>query len=408
MTYIDHPCTKILLLAIATAELVGCGHLTTADADASLARSLQATINAEADDGARGAVMAVSSPRLGIDGRYAAGVARADTGVAMTPETPFLSASVGKLVVAAAVHRLAADGCLTLDDQLSRWQRMGELSGLPVVGGDAALARVTVRQLLSHRSGLPDYFSGVSRDGAPNLFDVIANEPERAFTRDDLFAYTRAHYAAVSAPGEVFSYADTNYDVLGVVLEWVAPTCAALPETARRFHEVVRAVVLEPLAMTTTWYHAFEPAPPQALPTADVTAFGKVLQGAPSLSADQAGGGLVTTIDDLARLVRGLASGQPVALDVIGAEYTNDAMHGGIDVGLGAWRVRPGGVFFLLGGMPELVGHSGATGVWAYYVAAYDAVLVGAVSNAAWQEKHIEFLLAEVMPVLGRLAPVDD
>jgi hypothetical protein len=53
--------------------------------------------------------------------------------------------------------------------------------------------------------------------------------------------------------------------------------------------------------------------------------------------------------------------------------------------------------------MPALVGHSGSTGVWAYFVPETDAVLVGAVNHAGWQEKHVEFLLSEVMPVLVRL-----
>jgi D-alanyl-D-alanine carboxypeptidase len=375
----------------------------TLDDDDGAAAALDAALGRAVEAGAPGAVMRVSSPRQGFDRRFARGLARRDGQVAMTPETPFLSASVGKLVVAAAVHRLVADGCLRLDDPLSHFGPLADLSGLPVVGGDAALATVTVAQLLGHRSGLPDSFSGTSRDGTPRLFDVIAREPERTFTRDDLFAFTRAHYAAVAAPGEVFAYADTNFDVLGVVLERVAPSCKTVPSTARRFHEVVRAVVLEPLDMRSTWYHAFEPAPAHALPVADVIVDGVNLRGAPSLSADQAGGGLVTTIDDLTVLIRGLARGQPVALEAIATAWSEDAMHPGIDVGLGAWRIRPGGVVFILGGMPALVGHSGSTGVWAYFVPETDAVLVGAVNHAGWQEKHVEFLLSEVMPVLVRL-----
>ena len=53
--------------------------------------------------------------------------------------------------------------------------------------------------------------------------------------------------------------------------------------------------------------------------------------------------------------------------------------------------------------MPDLVGHSGSTSVWAYYVERHDAVLVGAVSQSGWQEDHIRFLLAEILPVLERI-----
>ena len=89
-------------------------------------------------------------------------------------------------------------------------------------------------------------------------------------------------------------------------------------------------------------------------------------------------------------------------------DFSVDAMHAGIDVGVGLWRIRPGGVIFLLAGQPTLVGHSGATGVWAYYAADVDAVFVGAVSSAAWQERHIEFLLSEVLPVLASTRTLSD
>ena len=49
------------------------------------------------------------------------------------------------------------------------------------------------------------------------------------------------------------------------------------------------------------------------------------------------------------------------------------------------------------------MGHSGATGVWAYYIADWDAVVVGAVSDSRWQERHAVFLLSEIIPLLARV-----
>ncbi|MCU0700160.1 MAG: beta-lactamase family protein [Myxococcaceae bacterium] len=348
----------------------------------------------ETDDLVHGGVMWVDAPGLGLQQGWAHGLADVDAGTPMTLETPFLSASVGKLFVATAVLALERRGALSLEDPLSKWTRPEAITGLPIVGGDEALAKVTVRQLLAHRTGLPDAFSDASSDGEPRLFDRIALEPNRRWSRDDVFAYTRAHYPAVGAPGSVFHYSDLNYDLLGLVLEGV---------TGRPFHEVVRREVLEPLALTHTWYHAYEPAPAGVLPIADVFVGRVNLRGAPALSVDQAGGGLATTVEDLRRLLRGLLAGRPVPLNALATSFTEDAMHPGIDVGLCAWRIRPGGVFFALGGLPVLEGHSGATGVWAYAARDLDAVLVGAVSQSSWQEAHVKFLLAEVLPVLSRV-----
>lgn len=379
-------------LAWALLALTGCMSLTPEEAAAKLDRALAEAVTDDPD--VHGAAMWVDAPRLGLQAGFAHGLADTRAGTPMTVDTPFYSASVGKLFVATAVHALAAAGRLSLDDPLTKWVPLEEVAGLPVTGGDAALARVTVRMLLGHTSGLPDYFSGPSADGAPRLFELLAREPTRTWTRQDLLDYTRAHYAAAGAPGERFEYADTNYDLLGLVLEKVE---------GKPFHLVVREQVLVPLGLSQTWYHSLEQPPVPLPPVAEVRVGAAELRGVPALSADQAGGGLITTLGDLRLFVRQLRTARPVPLSALAEGLSEDAMHDGIDVGVGAWRIRPSGVFFALAGTPELVGHSGATGVWAYAVPDYDAVLVGAVSQSTWQEKHLEFLLSEVMPVLRRL-----
>jgi D-alanyl-D-alanine carboxypeptidase len=171
----------------------------------------------------------------------------------MRIDTPFFSASVGKLFVAAAVLALARDGRVSLEDPLTRFVPRAEFAGLPVEGGDAALDRITVPRLLSHRSGLPDCFSGPSRDGARRLFDRMVSDRDRPWTRGKPLDCARAHSAPIGPPGGPFHHADTNCDLLGVVLEQV---------TGQPFHQAVRALVREPLGLRGTWYHAFEAPPP--------------------------------------------------------------------------------------------------------------------------------------------------
>jgi len=391
----------IAVLSLATLSLAAsCASYDAHDAASALDDALLAAVRDDGD--VRHAAMWVDAPRHGIDHGFAHGVADAESARAMTVDTPFFAASTGKLFVAAAILSFVDEGALSLDDAVSERVPLASFAGLPVTGGDDALARVTIRQLLAHRSGLPDYFSGTSHDGAPNVFALLVDNPARVWTRDDLFAYTRAHFAPIGAPGERFHYADTNYDLLGLVLEVLG---------GAPFHQVVRARVVDPLGLRHTWYHAFESPPDDTPPLADVFVDDANLKGAAALSADQAGGGLATTAGDLRLFVRALArkdAEKGSVLDRLATEFTDDAMHAGIDVGLCAWRIRPGGIFFALGGLPVLVGHSGATGVWAYYVPEHDAVLTGAVSQARWQEKHIEFLLSEVLPVLARTSLVDE
>ena len=127
-----------------------------------------------------------------------------------------------------------------------------------------------------------------------------------------------------------------------------------------------------------------------------------VLTGTPALGLDGAGGGLETTTGDLVRFIRGLERGESVSLGVLGAGRTADALHRGIDYGFGLWHIRPGGMLFLLGGLPELQGVSGATGSYVYLLED-GTVVAGTFDQLHYAEDHVRFLLAEVLPVLARV-----
>ena len=105
--------------------------------------------------------------------------------------------------------------------------------------------------------------------------------------------------------------------------------------------------------------------------------------------------------------MRALARGDLVSIGLLGENFHEDAVHSGIDVARGLWRIRPAGLSVFLSGMPELVGHSGATGSYAYYIEEYDAGIVGSFNQTEWAEGHVEFLLSKILPTLMRLKAID-
>jgi CubicO group peptidase (beta-lactamase class C family) len=355
----------------------------------------RAVVQAVDGESIRHAVLYVDAPRTGITQTWAAGVADVRDGRSLLPETPFLSASIGKIAVAATAFALAADGQLDLDGPVAATVSSDVLAGLPVVGGEAANARITARMLLANRSGLPDYYDDQvhpAKDGAPSVGQLLATEPERRWTRNQLVDYAREHYAPFAAPGERFLYSDLNWDLLGLVIEGVA---------GRPFHAVVRERVLGPLAMTHTWYHAFEQRPEHVDDIADAFIGESNIARSPSLTLDQAGGGLATTADDLGKLIRGLEGGRPVSLDRLATDWTEDAMSRGLDYGYGTWRWRPGRIFPLAWQLPQLVGVSGSTNSFAYLTGKGD-VITGTLDQADDPSRHVRFLLTKVLPVLQR------
>jgi CubicO group peptidase (beta-lactamase class C family) len=258
-----------------------------------------------------------------------------------------------------------------------------------VEGGDAALKEITVRRLLAQRSGLPDYYEGRTVDGAPNVAELLVEAPDRIWTPRLLLDYTKRHYEAAGLPGELFLYADTNYDLLGFIVE---------SATGQAFHEVLDERILLPLKLENTWMHARSDAA-----YADVWFEDHNVAGTPATSLDWAGGGVATTAEDLRRYLRSLLEGQPVSLDSLQAEWSEEAIARGIDYGYGLWRIRPDGLFFLFRDYPELIGASGSTGSFLYWAPEYDAVIAGTFNQTGFQRNHVAFLI-RVLTVLRQTA----
>lgn len=124
-----------------------------------------------------------------------------------TEATRFYLASVGKTVVAAAVLNAVEEGALDLDAPL------GDLvAGLPLA--ELAATR-SLRDLLTHTSGLPDY-----------LFDDFVEDaiarPDHRWSAAEALAYADRDDARRN--GSPFEYTNTNYVLLGAVLEWLDGT----------------------------------------------------------------------------------------------------------------------------------------------------------------------------------------
>lgn len=129
------------------------------------------------------------------------GLTSLEQGRAIDADTLFNVASVSKQFTALAVLLLAADQALQLDDALHR-----HLPELPT-----ALGRPTLRQLLAHRGGLPDYIEP--------LLQTRAHERVTARETLDVLAH---HDQPRFAPGTRFEYSNTGYFLLAQVVERVS------------------------------------------------------------------------------------------------------------------------------------------------------------------------------------------
>lgn len=191
-----------------------------------------------------------------------------------------------KLMTAAIIGQLAEEGRFGLDDTLADLLPVGEL----VPGA----AQITVRQLLRHTSGIPDYW----RSGRFDDFDFTTYHSPQ-----ELVAATR-DLPRAGAPGERFEYSNTNYVLLGMIIERFGET--SLPDAfAQR--------IFEPLGMTRSYLPT---RPPQGitgphghgyLPDEHGTHVDVDRQNA---SYGGAAGGVISTSDDMAAFHRALQQGR--------------------------------------------------------------------------------------------------
>ena len=225
-----HDLTAWLLLLVILAPVPGNGHDRAGPSPPPDAR-LRFLLDAAVRLGLPGVSLRVTGP--GIDFRGAAGVARVATGEPLSTEHTMYLASLGKTFTATIALQLCEEGRLELDSTISTW--LPEAIAARIPSSD----EITLRHLLSHRSGLPDYLN----DGKA-WRSAFFSDPQRLWSNRDVVAYIRDR-PLLFDPGTEFLYSNSNYILAGLVVERV---------TGRPLHALIRERVLKPLGLRNTFH----------------------------------------------------------------------------------------------------------------------------------------------------------
>lgn len=338
------------------------------------------------------AALHVSHPELGT-WTVVAGEGNVEPPTPMSIDSTFRAGSVMKPLVAAAIIQLAEEDALSLDDPLPG------LLPREVVTRFKNADRITARMLLNHTSGLPDYVAVVPRR--------VAADPRHVWQVEELLDLASAG-APSFAPGAGWAYSNTNYNLLGLVIE---------EATGRPWREVVRERVIERLSLEHTslpepgavsigsgdahgYYRLGTPIFGDVLEASDLGAF-EVLEGDlvdmtgldSSLAGAAGGHALATTTGDLARFLDALLAGelfeQPETLEEM-LTFVEVTESGGPNArtgyGLGLERYRP------LEGV-EVIGHEGGTAGYSAFVGRVpEHELDVAVAITSWDDLYAPLL----------------
>ena len=237
--------------------------------------------------------------------RQGYGMADLELGVPMAPDMVFRLGSITKQFTAVAILMLAAEGTLALGDPLTRF-----LPDYPTHGHT-----VTVEHLLTHTSGIKSYTS------MPEWLPLWRKD----MALDELIGLFRDQPPEF-APGERFSYSNSGYVLLGAIVERAS---------GLGYAEFLERRIFGPLGMAHSHYDRTERVIPRRLPGYQPGPAG--IEHAPYLSMTQphAAGGLLSSVDDLARWDAALYTDQLLPPALLQRAFTSARLNNGEETGYG-------------------------------------------------------------------------
>jgi len=281
-----------------------------------------------ADVGLSGVIRIDLEGSLAVQRAY--GLAHRGLGVPNTVDTQFATASGTKGLTALTVMSLVQGGELGLDT-----------TARSVLGGDLALIddRVTVEQLLAHRSGIGDY---LDEDEVADNNDYVLTVPVHELATTEQFLAVLDGYPMKHEPGERFVYCNGGYMVLALLAE----RASGVP-----FHDLVDQRVCRPAGMTDTSFLRSDELPGRAAVgyLDDDGLRTNVLHLPVRGNGD---GGIYTTAADVHALWDALFAGRIVSLGTV-AEMVrprSDVPELSMRYGLGFWLDDSTGAVSLHGG----------------------------------------------------------
>jgi D-alanyl-D-alanine carboxypeptidase len=287
---------KVLIIVALVVLISGCDSMDSHKTVSEFSRQLQSVLDdiVSENEAVPGAALHLEIPRLGFSWSGAAGFADRTNKIKLTPQNPIRIASNTKTFVAAAILRLYEQNRIDLDSSIDKYLSASSIQILKEGGYNSDSN--TGRHLLTHTSGLFDY--------------TESNEYSERYEADVNHRWTQKEQLQgamdwgdpYGTPGEAFHYSDTGYILLGEILEQV---------TGMPLATALRTLIgYKALGLTSTWLETMEPAP-TGIPDRAHQYEGSFDTYTIDPSVDlYGGGGLASTIEDLARFMQAIFTGR--------------------------------------------------------------------------------------------------
>jgi CubicO group peptidase (beta-lactamase class C family) len=330
------------------------------------------------------AVIAVKSGKEDIDWAGAVGNADNVRGIQMTGDTPYFIASVTKMYTCALIMHLYEKNLLNLDDPISKHLPSSLIDGIHIYKGKDYADKLKIVHLLSHTSGLADYFLQKQKSGG-NILDKIIKNGDYEWDINTVMGIVTKELTPKFKPGErgKASYSDTNYQLLGTIIESI---------TEKTLAEAYDEVIFKPLKLRDTYLFDLSSLDSKPRPTQfyyNDTAL-DIPKAMTSFGPD---GGIVSTARESLVFLKAFLNGALFSRDFLGRMKRWNKIFFPLEYGYGLMRFKLPRIMSPFKPAPELIGHSGSTASFSFYCPDEDLYLAGTLNQIKEQSRPFRLMI---------------
>jgi CubicO group peptidase (beta-lactamase class C family) len=307
----------------------------------------------------------------------------------LSVDQSYFIASTTKLFTTAIILYLKSEGKLKLEDKISIYLDKSIMNGLHIYKGNDYSDKITIKHLLSHTSGLADYFQGKGK-GGKSLEDDIKNGNDQFWTFEQAIERTKA-MPPLFIPGakNKANYSDANFQLLGKIIELI---------TNKSYSTNCDELIIKPLKLSHTYLYkdATDKTPKTLYYKENELDIPKAMT---SFGAD---GGIVSISADMLIFIQAFFTGL-----LFPKEYIDDLQEWNniffpMQSGIGIHLFKLPWIFNPTGAMPYFIGHSGLSGALAYYSPKENIFIVGTVNQVASPDISFRTMIKLAQIVMGK------
>lgn len=277
-------------------------------------------------------------------------------------------ASIAKLFTATMVMQLIDEQRLHLDDRVVNLLPDLDISGIHRIDGVDRTPTLELHHLLHQTSGLPDYFAG-------GLEEDFAHNRDRCYSVADIIDLARlaeATFPPGDRKGTRSEYSDTNYQLLTAIIE---------AATGASYGDCLSERLAQPLGLADTYVAGHGTGSVADAPYLPLHHKGRALHLPNALASERGAGGIISTLDDQVRFSQAYHQGQLFHRCHTDRMRQWNRIFFPVDYGYGVMHYQLPRWMTGRGRAPQLIGHSGATNSFTFYVPELGCHIAGTMNQ---------------------------